>query len=58
MKVAGNASLAVSIVLFVTWIRQTDKQSDRRRAALLILWAGALLLAIVPFMWLRLADVT
>lgn len=58
MKVGGPVALVASIAVFVAWTRQTAKPADRRRGAPLILWAGAVLLAIVPFVWLRLADVT
>lgn len=58
MKIGGPASLVASVAVFVAWLRETDAQADRRGQALLIRWAGAALLAIVPFVWLRLADVT
>lgn len=58
MKVGGPAVLVGSVGLFVAWKRLSDTQADHRGTELVVLWAGAVLLAIVPFIWLRLADVT
>lgn len=57
-KVFGPVSLVAGTILFALWTRRSSREVGDTGTVPTLLWIGALLVTLVPFLWLRLAGVT